>query len=143
MARMHSGAKGKHGSKRPLVKKRPPWLRYSSKEIELLITKLAKEGYTTDKIGLILRDTYGIPSVKTAVGKSISKILKEKELKSQIPPELANLISKARKIKKHLETNKQDNVSKRGLTLTISKINRLAKYFKRIEVLPKDWKVEI
>ena len=61
MARMHSRKRGKAGSKKPMKKVLPLWVRYKSKELELLIVKLAKEGKTPSQIGVILRDTYGIP----------------------------------------------------------------------------------
>ena len=44
MARMHSRKKGKSGSRRPIKKTPQTWVRYKSKEAELLIVKLAKEG---------------------------------------------------------------------------------------------------
>ena len=48
MARMHSRSRGKSGSKKPLRKVMPVWLRYSHKEAELIIAKLAKEGKNAD-----------------------------------------------------------------------------------------------
>ena len=48
------------------------------KEAELLIAKLAKEGKNASEIGIILRDTYGIPDPKLLFNKKLSKILKEK-----------------------------------------------------------------
>ena len=43
MARMHSRKRGKAGSKKPMKKVLPLWVRYKAKELELLIVKLAKE----------------------------------------------------------------------------------------------------
>ncbi len=142
MARMHSRAGGKSGSTKPVKKSTPSWLQYKAKEIELLISKYAKEGKSPSQIGLYLRDEYGIPDVKVVVGKSISKILAEKNLSGDIPEDLLALIRKAMFIRKHLEENHKDQPAKRGLTLTESKIMRLAKYYKRTKRLPADWKYD-
>ena len=80
MARMHSRAKGKSNSVRPTKKTNLSWLTYKPKEIELLVSKLAKEDKTPSQIGLYLRDNYGIPSVKQITGKTVTQILKEKAL---------------------------------------------------------------
>jgi len=141
MARMHSRKKGKSGSTKPSKKVKPVWLNYSVKEIEMLVAKLGKE-MPPSKIGLHLRDSYGIPDVKTITGKSITQILKEKNLLPEVPEDLMALIKKAIKIRKHLEENKQDKTAKRGLQLTESKIKRLVKYYKRKKRLPVDWKYD-
>ena len=80
MARMHSRARGKSGSNKPVTTKIPSWLSYKPKEIELLIAKLRKEGRTSAQIGLYLRDNYGIPDVQLITKKKITKILNEKKL---------------------------------------------------------------
>jgi small subunit ribosomal protein S15 len=139
MARMHSGKKGKAGSKAPFDKTKKSWVRYKAKEVEMLIVKLAKEGKTASQIGMVMRDTYGIPFVEQATSKRISKILDEKKLLPQIPEDLMALIKKSILIRKHLETNKRDVPAKRGLELTESKIRRLVKYFKASKRLPADW----
>jgi len=141
MARMHSGKKGKSGSNKP-IKKKASWVRYSSKEIELLIAKLAKEGKQSSEIGLYLRDTYGIPNVKAVTQKRIRQILKERGISKQLPEDLLNLIKKSVQIRKHLEENHKDTSAVRGLQLTESKIRRLVKYYKRSKVLPMDWKFD-
>lgn len=143
MARMYSGAKGKAGSKKPIKKVIPSWNRYSPKEIEMLVLKLHKEGNTPSKIGLHLRDVYGVPDVKILCNKTITQILREKNALDPIPEDLMSLIKKLVLIKKHLEENKQDKVALRGLQLTESKIQRLIKYYKRIGRLDKNWKYDI
>ena len=139
MARMHSGAKGKAGSLKPESKSKPSWLRYSDKEIEMLIMKLAKEGLKPSQIGLHLRDSYGIPDVQFLTGKSITKILKEKGITGKVPESMQSLLKRTVALRKHLETNKHDFTAKRGLQLTESKIRRLVKYYKRAKMLPSDW----
>ena len=88
MARMYSRAKGISGSKKPIKKEVPTWTRYKSKEVEILVSKMSKENKTASQIGLTMRDTYGIPDVKTLTGKSISKILGEKNLLPEVPEDL-------------------------------------------------------
>lgn len=139
MARMHSRKRGRARSKKPLKQVKPIWLRYGSKEIELLIVKLAKEEKTTSQIGTLLRDTYGIPDCQTVTKKKISQILKEHNIIPELPEDLTALIKKSILVKKHMEENKKDQPAKRGLLLTESKINRLTKYYKRTGRLPLDW----
>lgn len=136
---MHSRKKGNAGSKKPLKKAAPTWIRYQAKEIELLVAKVAKEGKTTSQIGIVLRDSYGVPDVRKLTGKKVAAIMKEKNLKPQIPEDLMSLIKKNVKIMKHREESKHDMSAKRGLELTDAKIRRLIKYYKRENVLPHDW----
>jgi small subunit ribosomal protein S15 len=140
MARSHSGKKGQSGSKKPIKKVSPAWMKYKAKEVELLVVKYGKEGKTPSQIGLFLRDVYGIPSVKTVTKKSISQILDEKKMGRDVPEDLVALIRRAVMIKKHLEENKHDQPAKLGLRLTENKIMSLAKYYKRIKKIPSDWK---
>ncbi len=140
MAKMHSRKKGKSGSRRPLRKAKSLWVRYKPKEIEMLVAKLAKEGKSASLIGLILRDSYGIPDVKALVESSITDILAEKKLLPKLPEDMIALMKKAVAIKKHLEKNLQDMHAFRGLQLTESKIKRLIKYYKSTKKLPIDFK---
>ncbi len=142
MARMHSRAKGKSGSNKPLKRSVPSWVRYNAKEVELLIGKLGKDDVPPSKIGLLLRDNYGIPDVKTLTGKTITQILAEKKLLLEVPEDLRNLIRKAAMIRKHLEENHKDMPAKRGLQLTESKIARLVRYYKNTKKLPVTWKYD-
>jgi len=142
MARMYSGKKGKSSSKKPVKKSKPTWLTYKPREIEMLVTKLSKEGKTPSEIGLYLRDAYGIPDVKTLAKKKISQILHEKKLLPKIPEDLNSLIKRQIYLTKHLSINPKDNVAKRGLRLTESKINATIKYYKRSKKLEADWKYD-
>ena len=142
MSRMHSGAKGKSGSKKP-IKKVPSWAPFKEKEVEKLIVKYAKAGKSSSKIGLLLRDAYGINSVKALTGKTVTAVLDENKLTKELPEDVLNLIKKIILVKQHLEKNKQDQTAKRGIILTTSKINRLVKYYKRSKRLPADWKLDM
>lgn len=139
MARMHSRKKGNAGSKKPIRKAAPAWVRYQAKEVELLVAKVAKEGKTQSQVGIVLRDSYGVPDVKKISGRNVSAIMKEKNMLPQIPEDLMALIKKSVMIKKHLDGQKHDMTAKRGFELTDSKIRRLVKYYKREQVLPQDW----
>ena len=138
---MHSRDKGKSGSKKP-IPKIPSWARYKGPEVEKLIIKLAKVDTTTSEMGMILRDNYGINSVKALTEKTITQILKENKLTKELPEDLMALIVKFVDVKKHLEKNRQDMTAKRGLQLTSSKIRRLMKYYKKTNKLPQDWKFD-
>ena len=142
MARMYSRKKGKSGSTKPVKKGGYTWMSYKPKEAELLVIKLGKEGNSTSRIGLILRDTYGIPDVKAITKKSISDILSKKELLPKLPENLTALLKRIVDLQKHQEANKKDVVAKRGLQLTESKINRLVKYYKRTNRIPDTWKYD-
>ena len=142
MARMHSRAKGKHGSTKPSKQSVPSWLGISKKELEMLVVKLAKENKTTSQIGILLRDQYGVPDVKLVLGKTISAILKEKSLLKELPEDMTALIKKSIDIRKHMEENKHDMSAKRGLLWTESKIQRLVKYYKISGRLALDWKYD-
>jgi len=142
MARMYSKARGKSGSTKPKEKKIPSWMRYKSAEITKLIIKIAKAGKSASEIGVELRDSYGIPDVRVAVGKKLTEILDENKLLKEIPDDLMALMRKNIQIRKHLELNKKDETGKRGLILTGSKIRRLVNYYQSIERLPKGWKFD-
>lgn len=141
MATMHGRARGKARSHKPKDLK-PKWMNLNAKEVEQITVQLAKRGIGEAKIGLILRDSYGIPSAKAMVGKNIRQIIKENipESKERIPYELNNLIKRLKTLKKHAESNKGDMTAKRGLLLTESKIRRLEKYYKKKGILPEKWK---
>ena len=139
MARIHARRRGKAGSKRPPIKTVPRWVKYKKEEVEKLVVKLAKEGNSSAMIGLILRDQFGIPSVKIITGKSITEIMRENNLYPKIPEDLFNLLKQSVNLREHLRKNKKNYTSKRGLELLESKIRRLVKYYKRKKVLPEDW----
>jgi len=143
MARIHARRRGKAGSKKPLSEPIPKWVQYKADEVESLVVKLAKQGISSSQIGLILRDSYGVPDVEKITGKKICRILEEKSMSPQIPEDINNLIKKAIQLKKHLLLHKKDMHSKRGLQLITSKINRLMKYYKNTGKLPQEWKLNL
>lgn len=142
MGRMHSKKHGKAGSVKPVKKTNPTWVSHKAKVVEQLIIKLAKSEKNTSEIGIILRDTYGIPNVKIVTGKKITQILKDNKLAPEMPENLRALIVRHINLMKHMENNNHDKTAKRGAELTESKINRLVKYYRRTGKLPADWKYD-
>jgi len=142
MARMHSGARGKSGSKKP-AKRIPSWAPYKEKEVEKLVVKYAKSGKKSSEIGMILRDSYGINSVQALTGKKVNAILAENQLSSKLPDDVLSLIKKMIDLKQHLEKNKHDQTARLGMLLTNSRIKRLVKYYQRRKRLPVDWQLDL
>ena len=142
MARMHTRRKGQSGSNRPSTLRVPEWMdkEKDAQWVEEKVIELAKTGSTPSMIGMALRDQYGVPLVKMITGKKVMDILVENDLQRRVPEDLRNMIIKATTIRRHLEENKKDFVSKRGLQLVESKIHRLSKYYRKKKVLPADWK---
>ncbi|MCL5930408.1 MAG: 30S ribosomal protein S15 [Candidatus Thermoplasmatota archaeon] len=139
MARMHTRKRGRAGSKRPVREGKPSWVNMGNEELDQLIIKLKKEGLTKSKLGMILRDQYGIPKVKEIRGARISKILENGGVKDQVPEDLAALMNRAANLNKHLGVNPKDLKNKRGLELVEAKIKRLSDYYKRKSKLPASW----
>ena len=131
MARMHSRARGKSASTKPLLSNAKQWVSYKPDEVEKLVEKVGKTGVRASKAGMILRDSYGVPSVKDLTGKKLNKVLKKTQ-KQELPEDLLNLIKKAVNLDNHLQKNKKDKSSDHGFKL-ISQNWRLTKYY-RIKV---------
>ena len=140
MGRMHSHNYGKSHSTRPLNPKAPSWITQDPKEIEELIIKYAKDDLTTSQIGIKLRDQHSIPLVKPIIKKSITNVLEENDLKTELPEDLDNIVKTAIGLQKHLKANKKDNRNVRSLELIEAKIHRLSVYYKKIGRIPNNWK---
>lgn len=138
---MYSRRKGKSGSKKP-AHMIASWVKYKEEEIEEIILKLAKQGHESAAIGLILRDQYGIPTTRIK-SMRIAKVLKEKKVYPAFPEDMFNLMKHAVVLYNHIQKNKRDTSSIRGLELTESKIRRLAKYYMREKRIPSGWKYDI
>jgi small subunit ribosomal protein S15 len=134
--------KGLSHQTRPVTKRPPTWCRYTAEEVEALVMKLAKEGHPPSKIGTILRDQHGIPLAKPIAGKSVTQILKERNLASSLPEDLENLLRKATRLHVHFDKNKADLGNKRALQIVEAKIYKLSRYYKDKGVLHQDWKYE-
>ena len=139
---MHSRKKGKSGSHKPM-KKSAGWVKLKPAEIEEIIVKLTKKEKSSSEIGMELRDAYGIPSARMLTKAKIAQIMKKNDVYPKFPEDMFNLMKKAVELHAHMEKNKKDYTSKRGLELTESKIRRLAKFYKRKKALPDDWKWDL
>lgn len=139
MARLYTSKRGKSGSTRPISKKTPSWCKYTSDEVEELVLKLAREGNSASIIGVLLRDRYAVPLVKSITGKTIKQILATGQQSRALPEDLATLLKKAEDLRKHLDKNKKDYVNKRSLAMVESKIHRLVKYYREKGQLRPDW----
>ena len=132
--------KGQSHSTRPLSRRNPTWCRYTLEEVEALVVKIARAGNPPSKIGIILRDQYGIPLVKTIVGRNIVDILRDNNLAPSIPEDLEILLRKASRLHAHLERNKPDKYNRRAVQTVESRIRSLSEYYKRKGILPDDWR---
>ena len=139
MARMHSRKKGKSASHKPVGKTSYAWVQADKTAVLKAIEKLSKEGKGEADIGRILRDEYGVPSVKVLFGVKLSRLLKENNLQKQYPSDLMFLIQKAVRLSSHNGKNKRDIHNRIKLGHIESKIKRLVYYY-RGKRLPSDWK---
>nr|QLA09576.1 40S small subunit ribosomal protein uS15 [Euglena gracilis]6ZJ3_ST Chain ST, Ribosomal protein uS15 [Euglena gracilis] len=142
MGRMHSKGKGISNSCLPYRRTAPSWLKTSSREVVDQICKLAKKGVPPAQIGIQLRDSHGIGSVKSITGRKILRVLKHNGLAPEIPEDLYHMIKKAVNVRKHLEKSRKDKDAKFRLVLVESRIHRLARYYKQTKQLPATWKYE-
>jgi len=107
--------------------KKPVWLKYTESEVKEIILKLAEKspGITAEKIGLILRDNYGIPTTRI-YGFKISQVLKDEDKYES--PDYKNLKNKAELLEAHISKNKQDKKTRRSLIITKAKFKKVADY---------------
>jgi small subunit ribosomal protein S15 len=117
-------------------------VKITKEKVEQLVEQLYKEGYPPEKIGMILRDSYGIGNVKEITGKKIVKILREKGYKV-MPSDLDALIKKARNLVKHLENHKHDYKTKRALQIIEARIRILTNYYKKKGILESTFEPKI
>ncbi len=137
---MYSDSKGKSHSTRPIFKRAPSWITYSPDEVEALIVKMAKDEVSPSLIGVKLRDEYGVPLVKLFLGKSIHDVLKENNLVKDIPDDLDLLVRRAKHMQQHLRQHHGDRKNVRSLELIEAKIHHLSKRYRKLGLVPSDWK---
>lgn len=129
----------RHASSKPVRDAAPTWVPLRAREVEQKIVELAKEGKQPAVIGLILRDSYGIPSVQELCGKKVVQIMNEAGLTTKLPQDLQNLVRRSIHLQEHLAANGRDLHNLRGLELMESRIRGLAKYYTGRGELPEGW----
>lgn len=139
MGRVHTHRHGQSHSTRPISERTPSWIS-NPKEIEELVVKYAKDGIPMSQIGIKMRDQHAVPLVKQVTKKSIKKILDENGIEREIPEDLNNIVKKAVNLQRHLRSNNADKRNVRSLELVEAKVHRIASYYKKIGVLPQNWK---
>merc|ERR1712080_565929 len=116
MGRMHSKGKGIARRSLPYKRTPPSWVKVSASDTVKEICNMAKKGYPPSQIGVVLRDSHGIPQVKMIAGNKIVRILRAQGLAPSLPEDLYCLIKKAVAVRKHLEKNRKDKDSKSALS---------------------------
>ena len=99
-----------------------------------------EDGFTGSQIGIVLRDEYGIPLVKPILGKTITDVLRDNDVKQDMPEDLDRLVKKALGLQRHLRSHNSDRRNVRSLELIESKIHRLSRYYKNRDRIDKNWK---
>ncbi len=100
------------------------WVKMKPAELEKIVVELYKKGESTAKIGLILRDKYGIPKAKL-LGKRITEIL----INAKIPlrSEKEVIAQKMDSLNKHIAKNKHDQPAKKKLVKELWAIKEFEK----------------
>merc|ERR1711865_312296 len=80
MGRLHSKGKGIARRSLPYKRTAPSWVKQSAGECVKEICAMAKKGFTPSQIGVVLRDSHGIPQVKMVAGNKIVRILRSQGL---------------------------------------------------------------
>merc|ERR1719149_285910 len=137
---MYTPGKGISRSARPYRRTPPTWCKVDAATVKEDIIKAAKKGMTPSQIGVMLRDSMGVPQVQSVTGSKILRILRQEKFAPELPEDLYHLIKKAVSIRKHLDRNRKDIDSKFRLVLVESRIHRLARYYKKAKVLAPNWK---
>lgn len=104
---------------------KPVWLKYSAEEVKAIILKLANKGMTAEKIGLTLRDQYGIPKTKL-FGFKIKEVLKEKDKYDD--PNVKNLKTSLNKIEQHYKKHKGDKKAERSIIIIKAQLKKREEY---------------
>jgi len=94
-------------------------------ELKKIILELS-ETNPPSKIGIILRDSYGIPTTRV-FGKKLKAYLKELGIERN--EDLENASKKVDRIKEHLKNNITDRNTKHKLQHAQSRLNIIKKYF--------------
>lgn len=139
MSRIHSGRKGRSGSHRPYPAVAPTWVSIDRTELTEQAVKLAKGGMNSAQVGAVLRDSYGVPSVRAVTGSRMTALLAANGVTPDLPEDLQALLKRVVHLQRHLVTHPKDLSNRRGLSLMESRIRRLAHYYREHKLLPENW----
>ncbi|MFH1802208.1 MAG: hypothetical protein ABH864_02025 [archaeon] len=95
---------------------KPSWVKMKPAELEKIIVELAKKGESPAKIGLILRDKYGVPRARL-LGKRVTQVLKENGVEYESRENIVD--KKVSKLKSHIGKNRHDYRASRALTKSL------------------------
>jgi len=107
------------------IMEKPVWLKYTKEEVEAIILKLSNKGMTSEKIGLALRDQYGIPKVKI-YGIKIKKVIESKSKYEE--PTVINLKNRVERITSHYQKNKGDKKAERSMIIVKAQLKKREEY---------------
>ena len=116
------------------------WGKITPEQIGKLVVEMNKEGHNASQIGIKLRDEHAISSIKSVTGKNMKEFMEENGIKQEIPEDLEALVKRSLSLQNHLKSNKGDRKNVRSLELLEAKVHRLSKYYKKKNVIPKNWK---
>ena len=139
MTRIHGNSRGKSQSMKPSTMK-SDWVKLTPEQIGKLVIEMNKEGLNASQIGIKLRDEHAISSIKSVTGKNMKQFMEENGINQEIPEDLEALVKRALSLQNHSKSNKGDRKNVRSLELLEAKVHRLSKYYKKKNVIPKNWK---
>ena len=116
------------------------WVKLTPEQIGKLVVEMNKEGLNASQIGIKLRDDHAISSIKSVTGKNMKEFMEENGINQEIPEDLEALVKRALSLQNHLKSNKGDRKNVRSLELLEAKVHRLSKYYKKKNIIPKNWK---
>ena len=116
------------------------WVKLKPEQIGKLVVEMNKEGLNASQIGIKLRDEHAISSIKSVTGKTMKQFMEENGINQEIPEDLEALVKRALSLQNHLKSNKGDRKNVRSLELLEAKVHRLSKYYKKKNIIPKNWK---
>jgi small subunit ribosomal protein S13e len=103
-------------------KGKPNWIKMKHEDVEKLIVELAQKGEDPAKIGLVLRDSHGVPKTKL-FGKKITQVLVAKKVPFNDEKKLAE--KEIEKLRGHVGKNKHDHSASRALTKKLWALRKL------------------
>ena len=116
------------------------WVKLTPEQIGKLVVEMNKEGLNASQIGIKLRDEHAISSIKSVTGKNMKGFMEDNGISQEIPEDLEALVKRALSLQNHLKSNKGDRKNVRSLELLEAKVHRLSKYYKKKNIIPKNWK---